>query len=105
MCCSESVRANLAWTTSRLSLVLVPGAAYGAHWLALAAQGWLFTSSTMLVFFPCAEGVSLGGLGCGFLAAVGYARWKGLPLKAPGSRRSRISTCLGRFEDWLLPGS
>jgi prolipoprotein diacylglyceryltransferase len=64
-----------------LSFVLVLGAAYGAHWLALAATGRLFTSHPALVLFPYAGGVSLGGLAGGFLAAVAYARWKRLPLQ------------------------
>lgn len=64
-----------------LSLILVFGAAYGAHWLALAAQGRLFSTHPALILFPYAGGISLGGLGGGFLAAVAYARWKRLPLR------------------------
>jgi prolipoprotein diacylglyceryltransferase len=64
-----------------LSLVLVIGAAYGAHWLALAAKGQLFTSRLGLILFPYAGGMSLGGLGGGLLAAMGYAHWKRLPLR------------------------
>ena len=64
-----------------LSLVLVLGAAYGAHWLGLAAQGRLFSSHPALVLFPYAGGISLGGLGGGFLAAAAYAHWKRLPLR------------------------
>ena len=63
-----------------LSLVLVLGAACGAHWLSLASQGRLFTSHPALIFFPYAGGVALGGLGGGFLAAIAYAKWKRLPL-------------------------
>ncbi len=64
-----------------LSFVLVLGAAFGAHWLALLSQGRLFTSHWALVLFPYAGGISLGGLGGGFLAAFSYARWRRLPLR------------------------
>lgn len=65
-----------------LSLVLVVGAAFGAHWLQLAQRGALFSAPLPYVFFPYGGGVALGGLGGGFLAAAGYARWKRLPLRA-----------------------
>lgn len=64
-----------------LSLVLILGAAYGAHWLALASQGRLFTTHPAILLFPYAGGIALGGLGGGFLAAVAYARWQRLPLR------------------------
>lgn len=64
----------------KLSLALVIGAAYGAHWLALANSGRLFNTHPAIVIFPFAGGVSLGGLGGGFFAAVAYARWKRIPL-------------------------
>jgi len=63
-----------------LSLALVVGAAYGAHWLALFEKGRVFTAHPALVLFPYAGGVSLGGLAGGFLAAVAYAKRQRLPL-------------------------
>lgn len=63
-----------------LSFVLVLGAAFGAHWLALASQGQLFSSHPAILLFPYAGGVALGGLGGGFLAAIAYAHRNRLPL-------------------------
>lgn len=65
-----------------LSLVLVVGAAFGAHWLQLAQRGVLFSAPLPYVLFPYGGGVALGGLGGGFLAAAAYARWKRMPLRA-----------------------